>query len=55
MAGGMPLPGGTMATPAVMEKIRTLSQAAADAPSPEQVRARLEWLLADHATRAFLF
>ncbi|SFF54805.1 alpha/beta fold hydrolase [Blastococcus tunisiensis] len=39
-------PGGTMATPEVMERIRSLSQAAADDPSPERVRARLEWLMA---------
>jgi 2-hydroxy-6-oxonona-2,4-dienedioate hydrolase len=40
-------PGGTMATPEVMERIRSLSQAAADDPSPERIRARLEWLMAD--------
>jgi 2-hydroxy-6-oxonona-2,4-dienedioate hydrolase len=40
-------PGGTMATPEVMERIRTLSQAAADDPSDERIRARLEWLMAD--------
>lgn len=40
-------PGGTMATPEVMERIRSLSQAAADDPSPESIRARLEWLMAD--------
>jgi len=40
-------PGGTMATPEVMERIRSLSQAAADDPSQQQVRARLEWLMAD--------
>jgi 2-hydroxy-6-oxonona-2,4-dienedioate hydrolase len=39
-------PGGTMATPEVMERIRVLSQAAADDPSEERVRARLEWLMA---------
>ncbi|MFC4943582.1 alpha/beta fold hydrolase [Pseudonocardia sp. GCM10023141] len=43
-------PGGTMATPEVMERIRSLSQAAADDPTPERVRARLEWLMADPAT-----
>ncbi|MFD5059452.1 alpha/beta fold hydrolase [Streptomyces sp. NPDC058394] len=43
-------PGGTMARPEVMEKIRTLSQAAADDPSYERVKARLEWLMADPAT-----
>jgi 2-hydroxy-6-oxonona-2,4-dienedioate hydrolase len=40
-------PGGTMATPEVMERIRSLSQAAADDPSEERIRARLEWLTAD--------
>lgn len=43
-------PGGTMARPEVMEKIRNLSQAAADDPTPERIRARLEWLMADPAT-----
>lgn len=42
-------PGGTMATPEVMERIRSLSQAAADDPSEERIRARLEWLMADPA------
>ncbi|RYF56723.1 MAG: alpha/beta fold hydrolase [Comamonadaceae bacterium] len=41
-------PGGTMATPEVMERIRSLSQAAADDPSDERVRSRLEWLMADN-------
>jgi 2-hydroxy-6-oxonona-2,4-dienedioate hydrolase len=40
-------PGGTMATPEVMERIRSLSQAAADEPSDERIRTRLEWLMAD--------
>lgn len=40
-------PGGTMANPDVMERIRSLSQAAADDPSEERIRARLEWLMAD--------
>lgn len=40
-------PGGTMARPEVMERIRSLSQAAADDPTPERIRARLEWLMAD--------
>jgi len=40
-------PGGTMATPQVMERIRGLSQAAADDPSDERIRTRLEWLMAD--------
>jgi 2-hydroxy-6-oxonona-2,4-dienedioate hydrolase len=43
-------PGGTMARPEVMERIRGLSQAAADDPSDERIRARLEWLMADPAT-----
>ncbi|MEV4133731.1 alpha/beta fold hydrolase [Dactylosporangium sp. NPDC049742] len=43
-------PGGTMATPEVMERIRTLSQAAADDPTPERIRARLAWLMADPAS-----
>lgn len=43
-------PGGTMARPEVMERIRSLSQAAADDPSPERIRARLEWLMADPAS-----
>ena len=43
-------PGGTMARPDVMERIRSLSQAAADDPSEERIRARLEWLMADKAT-----
>jgi 2-hydroxy-6-oxonona-2,4-dienedioate hydrolase len=43
-------PGGTMARPEVMEKIRHLSQAAADDPSEQRIRARLEWLMADPAT-----
>lgn len=40
-------PGGTMARPEVMERLRTLSQEAADDPSEARVRARLEWLMAD--------
>jgi 2-hydroxy-6-oxonona-2,4-dienedioate hydrolase len=43
-------PGGTMARPEVMERIRSLSQAAADDPSDERIRARLAWLMADPAT-----
>ncbi|WP_205346798.1 alpha/beta fold hydrolase [Pseudonocardia broussonetiae] len=43
-------PGGTMASPEVMDRIRGLSQAAADDPSEERIRARLEWLMADPAT-----
>jgi 2-hydroxy-6-oxonona-2,4-dienedioate hydrolase len=43
-------PGGTMANPVVMERIRSLSQAAADDPSYERIRARLEWLMADNSS-----
>lgn len=43
-------PGGTMATREVMDRIRTLSQDAADNPSEDRVRARLEWLMADSAS-----
>ncbi|WP_300007596.1 alpha/beta fold hydrolase [Pseudonocardia sp.] len=43
-------PGGTMASPEVMDRIRGLSQAAADDPSDERIRARLQWLMADPAT-----
>jgi 2-hydroxy-6-oxonona-2,4-dienedioate hydrolase len=43
-------PGGTMASPEVMTRIRTLSQAAADDPSEERIRARLEWLMAHPET-----
>lgn len=43
-------PGGTMARPEVMERIRSLSQAAADDPTDERIRARLEWLMADPKT-----
>ncbi|MBM7368342.1 alpha/beta fold hydrolase [Gordonia hydrophobica] len=39
--------GGTMANPVVMERLYTLSMAAADDPSWERVQARLEWLMAD--------
>ena len=39
-----------MARPEVMERIRSLSQAAADDPTEERIRARLEWLMADPAT-----
>lgn len=45
-------PGGTMARPEVMERIRELSQAAADDPTPERVQARLEWLMADPSSVA---
>ncbi|WP_457966940.1 alpha/beta fold hydrolase [Arthrobacter sp. D1-29] len=40
-------PGGTMASPDVMERVRSLSQAAADDPSKDKIRTRLEWLMAD--------
>ncbi|MGY1634764.1 alpha/beta fold hydrolase [Geodermatophilus sp. SYSU D01186] len=43
-------PGGTMARPEIMERIRSLSQAAADDPSDANIRARLEWLMADPTT-----
>lgn len=39
--------GGTMANPAVMERLYTLSMEAAEDPSWERVKARLEWLMAD--------
>lgn len=39
--------GGTMANPQVMERLYTLSMAAAKDPSWERVKARLEWLMAD--------
>lgn len=41
--------GGTMANPAVMERLYTLSMEAAKDPSWERVKARLEWLMADPA------
>jgi 2-hydroxy-6-oxonona-2,4-dienedioate hydrolase len=43
-------PGGTMASPEVMNRIRTLSLAAAEDPSEERIRARLEWLMAHPET-----
>lgn len=43
-------PGGTMASPEVMTRIRTLSQAAADNPTDANIRARLEWLMASPET-----
>ncbi|GGM56155.1 2-hydroxy-6-ketonona-2,4-dienedioic acid hydrolase [Micromonospora sonchi] len=39
--------GGTMANPKVMERLYTLSMQAAEDPSWERVKARLEWLMAD--------
>ncbi|MEU4486720.1 alpha/beta hydrolase [Streptomyces purpurascens] len=41
--------GGTMANPKVMERLYTLSMEAAEDPSWDRVRARLEWLMADPA------
>lgn len=41
--------GGTMANPKVMERLLTLSTEAAEDPSWERVKARLEWLMADPA------
>ncbi|MCU1506315.1 MAG: putative hydrolase or acyltransferase of alpha/beta superfamily [Microbacteriaceae bacterium] len=39
--------GGTMANPKVMERLYTLSMEAAEDPSWDRVKARLEWLMAD--------
>jgi 2-hydroxy-6-oxonona-2,4-dienedioate hydrolase len=39
--------GGTMANPVVMERLYTLSTEAANDPSWERVKTRLEWLMAD--------
>jgi 2-hydroxy-6-oxonona-2,4-dienedioate hydrolase len=39
--------GGTMANPKVMERLYTLSMEAANDPSWDRVKARLEWLMAD--------
>ena len=39
--------GGTMANPKVMERLYTLSIQAAEDPSWERVKTRLEWLMAD--------
>jgi 2-hydroxy-6-oxonona-2,4-dienedioate hydrolase len=39
--------GGTMANPEVMKRLYVLSMEAAEDPSWERVRARLEWLMAD--------
>jgi 2-hydroxy-6-oxonona-2,4-dienedioate hydrolase len=41
--------GGSQADPVVMERIRTLSMAAAENPDWETVRARILWLMADKA------
>lgn len=43
-------PGGALSDPAVRERIRTLSQGAADDPSDERIRARVSWLMADPAS-----
>lgn len=43
-------PGGAMSDPAVRERIRSLSQGAADHPSDERIRARVTWLMADPAS-----
>jgi 2-hydroxy-6-oxonona-2,4-dienedioate hydrolase len=43
-------PGGAISRAETMETIRRLSQAAADDPSPANVRTRLEWLMADNAS-----
>ncbi|WP_088312425.1 alpha/beta fold hydrolase [Kineosporia sp. R_H_3] len=42
-------PGGTMANPQVMQRLYTLSMQAAEDPTWERVKARLEWLMADPA------
>lgn len=39
--------GGTMANPEVMKRLYTLSMEAAEDPTWERVKARLEWLMAD--------
>ncbi|MGY1813605.1 alpha/beta fold hydrolase [Blastococcus sp. SYSU D00820] len=43
-------PGGALSDPAVRDRIRTLSQGAADDPSDERIRARVSWLMADPAS-----
>jgi 2-polyprenyl-6-methoxyphenol hydroxylase-like FAD-dependent oxidoreductase/pimeloyl-ACP methyl ester carboxylesterase len=43
-------PGGNLSVPEVRNRLRTLSQGAADDPSDERIRTRLEWLMADNAT-----
>ncbi|MEU6261479.1 alpha/beta fold hydrolase [Streptomyces sp. NPDC047043] len=43
-------PAGALSDPQVRERIRSLSQGAADDPSHERIRARLEWLMADPTT-----
>ena len=43
-------PGGTVARPEVMQRLRMLSQQAAYEPTAERIRTRLEWLVADNTT-----
>lgn len=43
-------PGGTVANPVMMEKIRTTTMAAAQNDDPAFTRSRLEWLMFDPAT-----
>jgi 2-hydroxy-6-oxonona-2,4-dienedioate hydrolase len=43
-------PGGLPATPQALHRLRTLSQEAADDPTVERIRARLEWLMAAPAS-----
>lgn len=43
-------PGGAISRAETMETIRRLSQAAADDPSEANIRARLEWLMADNSS-----
>lgn len=43
-------PGGAISRAETMETIRRLSQAAADDPTEANIRARLEWLMADNSS-----
>lgn len=43
-------PGGSLSVPEVRNRLRSLSQGAADDPSDERIRARLRWLMADDRT-----
>lgn len=43
-------PGGAISRAETMEQIRGLSQHAADNPTPENIRTRLEWLMADNSS-----
>lgn len=43
-------PGGNLSVPEVRDRIRSLSQGAADDPGQERIRARLAWLMADEGT-----